>query len=79
LRRGKSLTLCRVLLSAGLVDRFRVVVFPVITGRQPKANATIERLLAATITCRLQKRSLFAYLADVLTANIRGDPIPALA
>ena len=28
-----SLTLCRALLSAGLVDRFRVVVFPVITGR----------------------------------------------
>ena len=28
-----SLTLCRSLLVAGLVDRFRVVVFPVITGR----------------------------------------------
>jgi dihydrofolate reductase len=27
-----SLTLCRALLRAGLVDRFRVVVFPVITG-----------------------------------------------
>ena len=27
-----SLRLCRSLLSAGLVDRFRVVVFPVITG-----------------------------------------------
>jgi dihydrofolate reductase len=27
-----SLTLCRSLLSVGLVDRFRVVVFPVITG-----------------------------------------------
>jgi dihydrofolate reductase len=27
-----SLTLCRSLISAGLVDRFRVVVFPVITG-----------------------------------------------
>jgi dihydrofolate reductase len=27
-----SLTLCRSLLDAGLVDRFRVVVFPVITG-----------------------------------------------
>jgi dihydrofolate reductase len=27
-----SLTLCRTLLEAGLVDRFRVVVFPVITG-----------------------------------------------
>jgi dihydrofolate reductase len=28
-----SLSLCRSLLKAGLVDRFRVVVFPVITGR----------------------------------------------
>jgi dihydrofolate reductase len=28
-----SLTLCRSLLQAGLVDRFRVVVFPVITGK----------------------------------------------
>jgi dihydrofolate reductase len=27
-----SLTLCRALLNAGLVDRYRVVVFPVITG-----------------------------------------------
>ncbi|CAG0930036.1 hypothetical protein TFLX_01561 [Thermoflexales bacterium] len=27
-----SLTLCRSLLKAGLVDRFRVVVFPAITG-----------------------------------------------
>jgi dihydrofolate reductase len=27
-----SLSLCRTLLVAGLVDRFRVVVFPVITG-----------------------------------------------
>ena len=28
----RSLSLCRSLLTAGLVDRFRVVVFPVITG-----------------------------------------------
>ena len=40
---------------------------------------TIERLLSASVTCRLQKRSLFAYLTDVLTARIRGDPTPALA
>ncbi len=40
---------------------------------------TIERLLSASITCRLQKRSLFAYLTDALSASIRGDPIPALA
>ena len=28
-----SVALCRSLLKAGVVDRFRVVVFPVITGR----------------------------------------------
>ena len=32
LRTLGSITLCRTLLMAGLVDRFRVVVFPVITG-----------------------------------------------
>ncbi len=32
LRTMGSLSLCRSLLNAGLVDRFRVVVFPVITG-----------------------------------------------
>lgn len=40
---------------------------------------TIERLLSASVSCRLQGRSLFAYLTDVLSARIRGDPIPALA
>lgn len=44
-----------------------------------QGERTIERLLSASITCRLQRRSLFAYLTDVLSANIRGDPIPALA
>jgi transposase len=39
---------------------------------------TTERLLSASLTCRLQKRSLFAYLTDVLNAQIRGDPIPLL-
>jgi transposase len=39
----------------------------------------VERLLSASITCRLQERSLFAYLSDVLAARIRGDPIPLLA
>lgn len=33
LRTIGSLSLCRSLLTAGLVDRFRVVVFPVITGK----------------------------------------------
>jgi len=39
---------------------------------------TIERLLSASQTCRLQRRSLFAYLADLLTATARGDPAPSL-
>jgi transposase len=44
-----------------------------------QGERTIERLLSASITRRLQRRSLFAYLAEVLTATIRGDPIPPLA
>jgi transposase len=44
-----------------------------------RGERTIERLLSASITCRLQRRSLFAYLTDVLSAKIRGDPIPLLA
>ena len=38
----------------------------------------IERILSASVTCRLQGRSLFVYVADVLTAHARGDPLPAL-
>lgn len=48
-------------------------------GSQSEAGErTIERLLSASVTCRLQGRSLFAYLTDVLSARIRGDPIPLL-
>jgi transposase len=38
----------------------------------------IERLLSASVTCRLQGRSLFAYLSEVLAASISGGPIPSL-
>jgi transposase len=38
-----------------------------------------ERALSAAGTCRLQHRSLFTYLSDLLTAHTRGDPFPALA
>ncbi len=48
-------------------------------SQSDQGERTIERLLSASITCRLQRRSLFAYLTDVLSASIRGDPIPALA
>ena len=48
-------------------------------SQSEQGERTIERLLSASVTCRLEGRSLFAYLADVLSASIRGDPIPALA
>jgi transposase len=38
----------------------------------------IARLLSAHTTCRLQDRSLFAYLSDAITAHARGDPVPLL-
>src|SRR5450830_1187005 len=47
-------------------------------SQSERGERTIERLLSASVTCRLQRRSLFAYLADVLTAKARGDPIPLL-
>jgi transposase len=37
-----------------------------------------ERVLSAAATCRLQHRSLFAYLRELLAAHNRGDPLPAL-
>jgi transposase len=48
-------------------------------SQSEEGERAIERLLSASVTCRLQKRSLFAYLSEVLTASIRGDPVPALA
>jgi transposase len=38
-----------------------------------------ERALSAAGTCRLQHRSLFAYLSDLIAADTRGDPFPQLA
>jgi len=48
-------------------------------SQSEQGERTIERLLSASVTCRLQRRSLFAYLTDLLSASIRGDPIPLLA
>jgi transposase len=39
----------------------------------------IERLLSAHTTCRLQRRSLHAYLIDAIGAHTRDDPAPLLA
>ena len=48
-------------------------------SQSERGERTTERLLSASVTCRLQRRSLFAYFTDVLAARIRGDPIPLLA
>ena len=48
-------------------------------SQSEEGERTIARLLSVSITCRLQKRSLFAYLNEVLAASIRGDPVPSLA
>jgi transposase len=37
-----------------------------------------ERALSAAATCRQQRRSLFTYLSQLITANSRGAPFPAL-
>ncbi len=39
----------------------------------------IERALSASVTCRLQARSMFAYTRELLAAHARGDPLPTLA
>jgi transposase len=47
--------------------------------QSPGGERRIERLLSAHTTCRLQNRSLFDYLAELLIAHARGDPAPLLA
>ena len=47
-------------------------------SRSQGGERTIERLLSVDQTCRLQRRSLYAYLADGLNAKALGDPVPAL-
>jgi dihydrofolate reductase len=65
-----SLALCRSLLSAGLVDRFRVVVFPVITGSTGREriydgypDVLLEMVASRTFDGRLQ---LLEYRPTVL-------------
>jgi transposase len=60
--------------------RHAVIARKLSLGSQAEhGKRTTERLLSASITCRLQRRSLFAYLADVMQASIRGQPLPSLA
>jgi transposase len=47
-------------------------------SQSERGERTIERLLSASVTCRLQRRSLFAYLTDALAATARGHPAPSL-
>lgn len=56
-----SLTLCRSLLTAGLVDQFRVVVFPVITGKTGREriydgypDVAMDMISACTFDGRIQ-------------------------
>jgi dihydrofolate reductase len=70
LRTLGSLTLCRALLKAGVVDRFRVVVFPVITGATGKdrifdgyPDIALDLVESRTFDGRLQ---LLEYVPRVL-------------
>jgi dihydrofolate reductase len=65
-----SLSLCRSLLTAGLVDRFRLVVFPVITGSTGREriydgypDVSLEMVESRTFDGRLQ---LLEYIPTVL-------------
>ncbi len=77
LRTIGSLTLCRALLEAGLVDRFRVVVFPVITGSTGREriydgypDVALEMVASHTFDGRLQ---LLEYVPTVLTGPPSSD------
>jgi len=72
LRTIGSLSLCRSLLQAGVVDRFRVVVFPVITGATGKErifdgypDIALDLIESRTFDDRLQ---LLEYVPTLLDA-----------
>lgn len=65
-----SLSLCRSLLTAGLVDRFRVVVFPVITGSSGREriydgypDVALDMITSRTFDGRIQ---LLEYVPTIL-------------
>ena len=65
-----SLTLCRSLLKAGLADRFRVVVFPVITGSSGREriydsypDVALDMISSRTFDGRIQ---LLEYVPTIL-------------
>ena len=47
-------------------------------SQSEEGEQNIERLLSASITCRLQRRSFVAYLSELLAAHARSKPIPQL-
>jgi dihydrofolate reductase len=73
-----SLSLCRSLLTAGLVDRFRLVVFPVITGRTGREriydgypDVALEMVDSRTFDGRTQ---LLEYVPTVLSGPPGSGP-----
>jgi dihydrofolate reductase len=73
-----SLSLCRSLLKAGLVDRFRVVVFPVITGNtgydriyDGYPDVALDMLASQTFDGKLQ---LLEYVPRVLAGPPGAHP-----
>ncbi|XAS70201.1 dihydrofolate reductase family protein [Micrococcaceae bacterium Sec5.1] len=70
-----SLSLCRSLLTAGLVDRYRIVVFPVITGRTGREriydgypDISLEMVNSRTFDGQLQ-------LLEYIPTLISGPPV----
>lgn len=60
--------------------RSAVIYRKLCLGSQSEQGETrTARLLSVHTTCRLQHRSLFAYLTDAIAAHARGDPAPLLA
>jgi transposase len=50
-----------------------------LASQSKEGELRTARLLSAHTTCRLQQRSLFAYLSDAIAAHARGHPVPLLA
>lgn len=76
-----SLSLCRSLLDAGLVDRFRVVVFPVITGSTGREriydglpDVALDMISSRTFDGRTQ---LLEYVPTILAGPPGTDTINA--
>src|SRR4029450_7515659 len=73
-----SLSLCRSLLTAGVVDRFRVVLFPVITGRTGSEriydgypDIALDMVASRTFDGRIQ---LLEYVPTVLSGPPGAQP-----